>query len=135
MPMMKSKIYCPVCAVAFTAPDGLKAGDTVLCPVCGARLTVGSVGPGEIVASKTPQTPWDEITQRVDNFARLRSYVFTDMKDLVLEGLMQKKEIYGDFYCPCRLENIPENICPCLETRMNRVRKEGSCRCGLFWKG
>lgn len=133
--MTKSRIYCPVCRVAFPAPAGLHEGDTVLCPVCGARLTIDKAGPGEITAIRTPQAPGEEIGERVDNFARLRSYVFHgDMKDLVLEGLLQKKQMYGDFYCPCRLENIPENICPCLETRSNRVRKEGRCRCGLFWK-
>ncbi|MDA8336404.1 MAG: hypothetical protein M0Z41_15685 [Peptococcaceae bacterium] len=131
---MKSKIHCPVCQVSFPSPDGLSAGDAVVCPVCGALLTVGTPGPGEITAFRAPQPPWLEITQRVDNFAVLRRYVFNDMKDLVLEGLMQKKDRYGDFYCPCRLDNVPENLCPCLETRMNRVLKEGSCRCGLFWK-
>ncbi|HUW64532.1 MAG TPA: ferredoxin-thioredoxin reductase catalytic domain-containing protein [Spirochaetia bacterium] len=131
---MKSKIHCPVCQVGFLAPEGLQEGDTVICPVCGALLTVGPPGREMIEAAKTPQAPWDEISQRVDNFARLRHYIFQDTKDLVMEGLMQKKETYGDFYCPCRLENVPENLCPCLETRMNRVLKEGNCRCGLFWK-
>ena len=131
---MKSKIYCPVCQVSFLAPEGPQKGDTVVCPVCGALLTVEATSPENITAAKTPQAPWDEITQRVDSFAGLRHYVFKDTRDLVMEGLMQKKETYGDFYCPCRLENVPENICPCLETRMNRVLKEGSCRCGLFWK-
>jgi len=131
---MKSKIYCPVCRVSFPAPERLNRGDTVVCPVCGALLTVENPGPGETAAVKTSQEPWEEINGRIDAFARLRRYVFKDTRDLVLEGLMQKKETYGDFYCPCRLENVPENICPCLETRTNRVLKEGSCRCGLFWK-
>lgn len=131
---MKSKILCPVCQVGFPAPEGLQKGDTLICPVCGAALTIETPGGEDTGVGKTPQAPWDEITKRVDNFARIRHYVFKDTKDLVLEGLMQKKDAYGDFYCPCRLENVPENICPCLETRMNRVLKEGSCRCGLFWK-
>ena len=37
------------------------------------------------------------------------------------------REAHGDFFCPCKFDNIPENICPCLETRSNRVIKEGMC--------
>jgi ferredoxin-thioredoxin reductase catalytic subunit len=66
----------------------------------------------EVKVRKFPQSPIDEITERVDNFARLRSYVFNEEKQLFLDGLLAKKERFGDFYCPCRFDNIPENICP-----------------------
>ncbi|RJQ28602.1 MAG: hypothetical protein C4589_06075 [Peptococcaceae bacterium] len=123
---MKSKVFCPVCLVSFVSREPLERGSVLICPVCGAKLEVTETG-DEVLARKFPQEPAGEITERVDTFARLKGYVFNENKDLVMEGLMQKKEQYGDFYCPCRFDNVPENICPCLETRMNQVRKEGSC--------
>ncbi|OAT81664.1 ferredoxin-thioredoxin reductase catalytic domain-containing protein [Desulfotomaculum copahuensis] len=123
---MKSKVFCPVCRVSFLVQEPVQPGDALICPVCGAKLEVTETG-AEIKARRFPQEPLVEITERVDTFARLKSYVFNENKSLVLEGLMQKFETYGDFYCPCRFDNVPENICPCLETRMNQVRKEGSC--------
>jgi Ferredoxin thioredoxin reductase catalytic beta chain len=123
---MSNKVFCPVCLVSFIIKDPLKEKDTVLCPICGAKLEIAAVSP-EITARRFPQAPEAEIRDRVDNFARLRGYVFNEDKDSVIEGLLQKNEAHGDFFCPCKFDNIPENICPCLETRKNRVIKEGMC--------
>ncbi|MFX4262291.1 ferredoxin-thioredoxin reductase catalytic domain-containing protein [Pelotomaculum propionicicum] len=123
---MTNKIMCPVCQVAFMAKEPPAEKGTVLCPVCGAKLEITAFSP-EIMVRKFPQDPEVEIRERVDNFARLKGYIFNEDKELVMEGLLQKKEKYGDFFCPCKIENIPENICPCLETRRGRVQKEGMC--------
>jgi len=123
---MSNKVFCPVCLVSFIIQNPLKEKDTVLCPVCGAKLEITAVSP-EITARRFPQAPEAEIRDRVENFARLRGYVFNEDKDSVIEGLLQKDEAHGDFFCPCKFDNIPENICPCLETRRNRVIKEGMC--------
>jgi hypothetical protein len=112
--------------VSFIIKNPLKEKDTVLCPVCGAKLEITAVSP-EFTARRFPQAPEAEIRERVENFARLRGYVFNEDKDSVIEGLLQKNEAHGDFFCPCKFDNIPENICPCLETRSNRVIKEGMC--------
>ncbi|HOL17452.1 MAG TPA: ferredoxin-thioredoxin reductase catalytic domain-containing protein [Bacillota bacterium] len=123
---MKHKIFCEVCRVSFIHRGELKAGETVICTVCGARLEVLELKP-EVKARRYPQEPEQEIRERVDNFARLRGYVFDAEKEAIIAGLMDKYKKFGDFYCPCRFDNIPENICPCLETRMNQVKKEGQC--------
>jgi len=123
---MSNKVFCPVCLVSFIVKDPLKEKDTVLCPVCGAKLEITAVSP-EITARRFPQAPEAEIRDRVENFARFRDYMFNEDKDSVIEGLLQKNEAHGDFFCPCKFDNIPENICPCLETRKNRVIKEGMC--------
>jgi len=123
---MKNKIYCPVCRVYFVFKDILEPGAEVICQVCGARLEVTEVTP-QISARKTRQEPEKEIYDRVETYAFLKGYVFNENKEVVMEGLLEKKNQYGDFYCPCRFDNVPENICPCLETRQNAVRKEGSC--------
>ncbi|AEG60231.1 ferredoxin-thioredoxin reductase catalytic domain-containing protein [Desulforamulus ruminis] len=128
---MKHKILCPVCQVAFLQEGHLKPQEVVICPVCGAKLEVTEVEP-EISARKLEQPPQEEIEQRIEAFAKLRGFVFNEDRGMVLEGLMEKKKQFGDFFCPCKFDNIPENICPCLETRKGFVRKEGRCHCGLF---
>ena len=128
---MKSSITCPVCVVAFISQDEPEPGAVLICPVCGAKIEVASVAP-ELQVRKLLQEPEVEIVERVDNFARLRGYVFNEDKELFIKGLLNKKSRYGDFFCPCRYQNIPENLCPCLDARSNRVRKEGRCLCGLF---
>ncbi len=123
---MKHKIYCEVCRVSFVYRDEVEKGKVVVCTVCGAELEINETEP-EIKASRYPQDPETEIRNRSENFARLRDYTFNEDKELVIEGLLGKNEMYGDFYCPCRFENIPEHVCPCLPTRSNEVRKLGHC--------
>lgn len=123
---MRSKIYCPVCRVHFVSKEPLEPGKEVICLVCGARLEIFKTEP-EISSRKVPQEPKEEIYDRVDTFARLRGYVFDENKEEIMAGLLEKKEKFDDFYCPCRFDNIPENVCPCLATRMNEVRKLGHC--------
>lgn len=123
---MKHKIYCSVCQVSFLHHGAVSPGELVVCSVCGAELEVTATEP-EVKAVRAALAPEREIRNRVENFARLRDYTFNEDKELVIEGLISKNELYGDFYCPCRFDNIPENVCPCLETRMNAVKKQGHC--------
>lgn len=123
---MKHKIYCEVCMVSFVYRDEVEKGKIVVCTVCGAELEVTETAP-EVKAARFEQGPETEIRNRVENYARLRDYTFNEDKEMVIEGLIGKNNLYGDFYCPCRFENTPENICPCLETRMGEVRKVGHC--------
>jgi lysine biosynthesis protein LysW len=128
---MKNSITCPVCGVAFSYQDEPEVGAVLICPVCGAKIEVAAVAPAFQIR-KLLQEPEVEIVERIENFARLRGYVFNEDKELFIEGLLTKKNRYGDFFCPCRYQNIPENLCPCLDTRSSRVRKDGRCLCGLF---
>lgn len=123
---MKHKIYCEVCRVSFIFKGDLEKGQVVICTVCGAELEIMALPPA-VEAIRLRQDPETEIRNRSENYARLRGYTFNEDKELVIDGLIGKEKLYGDFYCPCRFENIPENVCPCLETRMNEVRKMGHC--------
>lgn len=123
---MKHKIYCEVCRISFLHREAVEKGQVVVCTVCGAELEVTELEP-EIKAVRYLKDSDEEIRTRVENFARLRDYTFNEDKEMVIEGLIGKNKMYGDFYCPCRFENIPENVCPCLETRMNEVKKMGHC--------
>ncbi len=123
---MKSKIYCPVCQMYFISKDSIEIGKEVICNICGARLEITELEP-QFSTRRVPQDPEDEIYDRVETFAQMRGYVFDDNKEDIMSGLLEKNRKFGDFYCPCRFDNVPENVCPCLETRRNAVRKEGSC--------
>lgn len=122
---MKDKLYCPVCEVHFLVKTPLKKGDTVICPVCGAKLVVDQEEP--FTASRYVQAPLEEILERIENYARLRGYVFQENKQEIVDGLLAKHAQYGDFFCPCRFDNVQENVCPCRETRQGYVNREGSC--------
>ncbi len=123
---MKNKIYCPVCQVSFVYREGVVAGKIVVCTICGASLEITEVTP-EIRTRRPNISPEKEIRDRVNAFAKLRGYTFSAEKEDLIQGLLEKHKKFGYFYCPCRFDNVPENICPCLETRMNQVRKEGKC--------
>jgi ferredoxin-thioredoxin reductase catalytic subunit len=116
---VKNSVTCPVCGVAFIFREEAGPGAELICPVCGAKLEVTAVTPAFQVR-KVVQQAEAEITERIDNFAQMRGYVFNEDKELFIKGLLTKKSRYGDFFCPC------------LDTRMGRVRKNGSCLCGLF---
>ncbi len=123
---MKPKIYCEVCRVSFIGPEKPDKNRVVVCTVCGAELEITALEP-EVKARRYPQDPGTEIRNRSENYARLRGYTFNEDKELVIEGLIGKHELYGNFYCPCRFDNIPENVCPCLETRTGTVKRVGHC--------
>ncbi len=156
MKVSKVKVYCPVCQVTFAvdATEEMGPGTVVICTVCGAkleltsdpvpisdehgkankkdqgsRISIDKSAPMWLGAEsrKYPQEPETEIRERVDTFARLRDYTFNEDKEDLIQGLLEKYRMFGDFYCPCKLDNIPENLCPCQETRQNFVKKYGYC--------
>lgn len=54
-----------------------------------------------------------------------------------LDGLLQAenklKEKFGEYYCPCKIKRIPENVCPCKDSPQE-IAKDGHCHCGMFYK-
>ncbi len=128
-----TRVYCPVCQAKFKYVDGWKEGDLVICTVCGQKLKLEKQA-GEWVGSRPEKGQESEIRARAEEFARLRGYVFNDMKEDIIEGLLGKNERFGDFYCPCRMMHVPEYYCPCKPTRGGDVEKNGKCYCGFFWK-
>lgn len=58
--------------------------------------------------------------------------------DRILNGLIKRKQRFGEFYCPCRIvtgnkKEDQKKICPC-GWHEDEVRKDGICLCGLFVK-
>lgn len=127
------RAYCPVCQAMFRLPEGKGMGDSVVCPVCGQRLTVVR-GPEGLVGERPDKGTEAEIRERVDEYARLKGYTFNEMKEEVVQGLLGKQRRFGDFYCPCRMHHTPDFQCPCKPTRGGDVERDGKCYCGFFWK-
>lgn len=53
----------------------------------------------------------------------------TNDKELEAEVLEALKK--NDWYCPCKLEHIPDNKCMCKDFR---EQESGECHCGLYVK-
>ena len=56
----------------------------------------------------------------------------------ILNGLLRNKKFKGDIYCPCRTvtgnkEEDKKIACPCIY-HLDEVKKDGHCKCTLFWK-
>lgn len=51
----------------------------------------------------------------------------TEIEEVIHQGLEHKKQTFGARYCPCKVANSIENICPCVEFRFDH-----HCHCGLF---
>lgn len=127
------RAYCPVCLARFKMEQGWSEGAVVVCPICGQKLKLVRAPEGwqgERVDKGTEK----EIRDRAENYARLKGYVFNEIKEDLIEGLMGKYRRFGDFYCPCRMEHRPEYQCPCKPTRGGDVERNGRCYCGFFWK-
>jgi ferredoxin-thioredoxin reductase catalytic subunit len=130
----QSRVFCPVCSIRFRPEgSGITEGDVMVCPVCGQKLVVRMTQDGW-AGERLARLSDDEIRTRVDGFARIRGYTFNDMKEEIMAGLLGKRDRFGDFYCPCRLEHKAEYQCPCRPTRGGDVERLGRCHCGLFWK-
>jgi len=127
------RVYCPVCLAKFKFAEGWSEGSVVICPICGERLTLRKAADGW-VGDRVDKGSEKEIRDRIDSFAEIRGYTFNDVKEDIVEGLMGKYKRFGDFYCPCRMEHVPEYQCPCKPTRGGDVERNGKCHCGLFWK-
>ena len=105
----------------------------VTCKVCGTKNRITN-SEGEWIVGGVLSDRELELRERIEEFARLRNYTFSEFKEPVIQALLEKHERYGDFYCPCKARTVLENICPCKETREGDVEAKGKCSCRLFWR-
>lgn len=127
------RVFCPVCSARFLPERHGGDGDAVVCPVCGQKLVLRRSESGW-AGERIDQYSDQEIIDRIEEFARIRGYSFNEMKKEIVDGLLEKRRRFGDFYCPCRLRHNSDHQCPCKPTRGGDVERDGRCHCGLFWK-
>lgn len=97
-------------------------------------IIIGIIAIGVVLIGCSKPDPKKQITAIVDRFAREKGHFFGKSKDLIIDNLVNKQKNFGRFYCPCKLDHTPQNVCPCLDTRNGEVDDKGRCYCGLFWK-
>ena len=122
---------CRLCGEFLESPA--VAGTEMTCKVCGTKSRI-SYSQGECVVESVLSDLELELRERIEEFARLRNYTFSEFKEPVIQALLEKREKCGDFYCPCKARTVLENVCPCKETREGDVEVKGKCSCRLFWK-
>jgi len=54
--------------------------------------------------------------------------------DMIIEGLMLNEENHGARYCPCRIERVKGDICPCVYHK-KEIEEKGECHCQFFVGG
>ena len=128
---MSERPRCRLCGGYLESPAVAEL--EVTCKVCGTMSRITNSHGVWVVAGVLRDRDL-ELRERIEEFARLRSYTFSDFKERVIQALLEKQEKYGDFYCPCKTKEVLENVCPCEETREGDVEVKGSCSCRLFWK-
>lgn len=78
----------------------------------------------------------------VHRYARNSSYLLVDdpvvLRNLI-RGLARNWIQYGLPYCPCKQVTGDRDrdrriVCPCRDHH-NEIAQQGSCCCGLFWRG
>ena len=56
----------------------------------------------------------------------------SNLVNVIVLGMVEKKNKFGAYYCPCRLDNTAENICPCKSAEKD-IEEKGHCHCELFF--
>ena len=78
------------------------------------------------------------VKDRIYTCANERGYVVNESNlQNIIDGLIENKEEFGDYYCPCRIVSDNENyrkaiVCPCVYAP-KEIRKSGHCKCLLFY--
>lgn len=54
----------------------------------------------------------------------------TKIAQTIINALNKTIKTYGKMYCPCKINKVEENLCPCKEFRENPDMKK--CYCGLY---
>ena len=81
----------------------------------------------------------EELIKKYQDYAKENGFHLNpDEKvvEVIARGLLGRKELFGQFYCPCRrltgnLEEDKKIICPCIYHK-DEIQKEGFCHCKLF---
>ena len=85
---------------------------------------------------KKKQGEYVALLEKSKNYAHKQGFKLNPDKRivrLVIEGLIENKRKYGEYYCPCRLEHTERTICPCYYHK-KEIKQSGKCLCGLFVK-
>lgn len=75
---------------------------------------------------------WEEITNRLEEFCREHNLKLSPSRRELVRDLVQMKKLWGEYYCPCQTERVPETVCVCTAVKDGLVEVMGACFCGLI---
>ena len=73
--------------------------------------------------------------QNVEDIAAERGWCLnpdSKMVDNLIKAENSIHDKFGDYYCPCKVKHIPENVCPC-EGSTIEIARDGHCHCQMFY--
>jgi ferredoxin-thioredoxin reductase catalytic chain len=78
------------------------------------------------------------LKDKIDEYANKKGYVVNEKNlENIIAGLIENKQEFGDYYCPCRIVRDNEHykkaiVCPCLYAP-REIERSGHCKCLLFY--
>ena len=72
-----------------------------------------------------------------ENVAREKGWQLnpdTRVVEAILKAQNNLKLKIGEFYCPCKIQRIPENICNPCKGAPDEIEETGFCHCMLYTK-
>ena len=78
------------------------------------------------------------LKDKIYAYATHRGYVVNDENvENIIAGLIENKQEFGDYYCPCRVVLDNEHyktaiVCPCLYAP-REIERYGRCKCMLLY--
>jgi len=78
------------------------------------------------------------LRDKIYTYANGRGYVVNESNlENIIAGLIENKDEFGDYYCPCRIVRDNEHykkaiVCPCLYAP-REIERSGHCKCLLFY--
>ena len=120
---------------ALKLREGKAVSDNKKCISCG--MCIGHCPVNAISLKEISEKEKIELIKNwAENYAKANGFkVNPDEKviNIIVEGLLKKEEKFGARYCPCRIQNTQENICPCIYHK-DEIKKDGACHCMFFVK-
>ena len=74
----------------------------------------------------------EQLRQRVTAFCTEAGYQLSPQADAILRDIVNMKQQFGDYYCSCQPQRLPETVCVCQPVRNGLVKLMGSCFCDLI---
>lgn len=78
----------------------------------------------------------EQLLNKFKEYAQQHNYILNKDEtylDFLIEGMIKKKKLYGNYTCPCKTGGFVINTCPC-NSHIKDIDDNGSCHCKLFFK-
>lgn len=74
----------------------------------------------------------EKLRGTVTDFCNEAGYQLSPQADTILRDIINMKQLFGYYYCPCQPQRLPETVCVCQPVRNGLVDILGACFCNLI---